>query len=279
MPDSDPLPDLSFDLLPEAAWGLDVAEYIISIQTFLTLTLLFLHRYKAVLFRRLCAIMGIIYFLRAVCMASTQVPWIKRDYCAERMTPEQRASWAFYIPEIFKRVFHMMLGFGLSINGHHNYCGDYIFSGHTVTLTFFYLFLREYMMPKVTKRLIYWAIFHAILLSSSILGVILILIARGHYLLDVLLAYSITTTIFYIYHTIIHNKSLRHTNQKNYFSRFWWWPLMKYLECDHVFCTGLCSRCETLSLEVPRAFSWPFSWPRCSDETRSTSLQRLLSQT
>lgn len=280
------LPDISFDILPEAAWGLDVAEYIISIQAFLVLTLLFLHRYRVILFRRLCLVMGIIYFARAICMSSTQVPLIKTDYCAKPMSDEQKASWASYLSEIFRRVFQMMLGFGLSINGRHVYCGDYIFSGHTVTLTFFYLFLREYMMPKMTSSSIFWAVFHAIILASSLVGVILILIARGHYLIDVLIAYFITTSTFYIYHTIIHNKSLRYANQKNYLSRFWWWNLMKYLEYDHVTCSnsssrsnGVCLRCESTNTEVPRKFDWPFSWPRSSDERRSTSLQRLLSQT
>lgn len=136
VPDQGRLPDISFDLLPEYAWGLDVAEYIISVQSFIVFILLFLHRYRVILFRRLCLIMGIIYFARAICMFSTQVPLIKDDYCAPKMTPEQRSQWSYYLPEILRRVFHMMLGFGLSINGRHVYCGDYIFSGHTVTLTF-----------------------------------------------------------------------------------------------------------------------------------------------
>lgn len=135
-PRSGRLPDISFDLLPEAAWGLDVAEYIISIQAFTVFILLFLHRYRVILFRRLCLLMGIIYFARAICMSSTQVPLIRDDYCAKPMTPDQLASWSYYLSEISRRVFHMMLGFGLSINGKHVYCGDYIFSGHTVTLTF-----------------------------------------------------------------------------------------------------------------------------------------------
>lgn len=136
VPNQGRLPDISFDLFPEYAWGLDVAEYIISIQFFIVFILLFLHRHRVILFRRLCVIMGIIYFARAICMTSTQVPLIKDDYCAPKMTPEQSASWSYYLKEISRRVFHMMLGFGLSINGRHVYCGDYIFSGHTVTLTF-----------------------------------------------------------------------------------------------------------------------------------------------
>lgn len=136
VPNQGRLPDLSHDLLPEAAWGLDVAEYIISIQTFIVFILLFLHRYRVILFRRFCLILGVIYFARAICMSSTQVPLSKADYCAPKMTPEQKASWGYYLSEIFHRVFYMMSGFGLSINGKHIYCGDYIFSGHTITLTF-----------------------------------------------------------------------------------------------------------------------------------------------
>lgn len=136
VPNQPPLPDISFDLLPEAAWGLSVAEYTISILAFIVFILLFMHRHRVILLRRLCLIMGIIYLARAICMASTQVPLIKTDYCAPKMTPEQYQSWSYYLSEISYRVFHMMLGFGLSINGRHVYCGDYIFSGHTVTLTF-----------------------------------------------------------------------------------------------------------------------------------------------
>ena len=36
-----------------------------------------------------------------------------------------------------------MSGGGLSIYGKHVYCGDYIFSGHTVTLTMGYLIIKQ----------------------------------------------------------------------------------------------------------------------------------------
>lgn len=139
------------------------------------------------------------------------------------------------------------------------------------------------MMPKVTTRSIFWVSFHGITLFSSIIGVILILVARGHYLIDVLIAYFITTTIFYVYHTLIYNKSLRMAHQKNYLSLYWWWYLLKYFEYNHVVCpngrsNGTCPRCDSYNTELPRKFDWPFSWPNSSDR-RSTSLQRLLSQT
>lgn len=133
-PRTGPLPDISFNILPERAWGLDVAEYIISVQAFLTFTLLILHRHRVILFRRLCLIMGVIYFARAICMSSTQVPIITGN-CSDNMLPPD-ISRSNYVKEIISRVFYMMSGFGLSINGKHKFCGDYIFSGHTVTLTF-----------------------------------------------------------------------------------------------------------------------------------------------
>jgi len=42
------LPDLSFDLLPDADWALAVAEYIIVFQVLGVFVLIFLHRYRFV---------------------------------------------------------------------------------------------------------------------------------------------------------------------------------------------------------------------------------------
>lgn len=47
------------------------------------------------------------------------------------------------IAVVSKRVFQLMSGFGLSINGKHTYCGDYIYSGHTVMLVLGYLVIAE----------------------------------------------------------------------------------------------------------------------------------------
>jgi shingomyelin synthase len=135
----------------------------------------------------------------------------------------------------------MLTGFGLSINGKHNYCGDYIYSGHTVSVTisklthgagepdqsvtddrfsFFphlfdrlmcgtaYLFLREYLMP-VRCRTLSWKLFNLLLLCMSGLAIVSLLISRGHYLIDILLAYFVTTRVFWIYHTMAYNYTLR----------------------------------------------------------------------
>lgn len=44
---------------------------------------------------------------------------------------------------VAKRAFQLMSGFGLSINGKHTYCGDFIYSGHTVMLVLGYLVISE----------------------------------------------------------------------------------------------------------------------------------------
>ncbi len=45
--------------------------------------------------------------------------------------------------DIVIRVFKLLSGMGLSINGQHVYCGDYIYSGHTMTLIMTFLVIKE----------------------------------------------------------------------------------------------------------------------------------------
>ena len=45
--------------------------------------------------------------------------------------------------DVTRRVITLLSGGGLSINGKHIYCGDYIFSGHTMTLTMAYLTITQ----------------------------------------------------------------------------------------------------------------------------------------
>ena len=95
-----------------------------------------------------------------------------------------------------------MAGLGLSINGQHVFCGDYIYSGHTVTLTMAYLVLREY-----TPR--HWWPLHGVSLLAAVTGVVMVLVARGHYTVDVLIAYYVTTRLFWVYHTMANNQTLK----------------------------------------------------------------------
>lgn len=42
----------------------------------------------------------------------------------------------------------------------------------------------------------------------SIVGVLMVLIAHGHYTIDVLIAYYVTTRLFWTYHTLANNSLL-----------------------------------------------------------------------
>jgi hypothetical protein len=47
----------------------------------------------------------------------------------------------------------------------------------------------------------------------SVAGVIMVLVAHGHYTVDVLIAYYITTRLFWVYHTLANNMNLKVTNE------------------------------------------------------------------
>ena len=95
------------------------------------------------------------------------------------------------------------------------YCGDYIFSGHTMTLVLAHLVTCGYSPPS-------WRPLHWLSLLASSTGVLLLLISRGHYTIggasdlivlppassDVLLAFYVTCITASLHHCI--TTSLQH---------------------------------------------------------------------
>lgn len=88
--------------------------------------------------RRIFLMMSILYFLRSITMYVTVLPVSSTTYFC---SPKLSNSTTPLI--IAKRAFQLMSGFGLSINGKHTFCGDYIYSGHTVMLVLGYLTISE----------------------------------------------------------------------------------------------------------------------------------------
>lgn len=87
--------------------------------------------------RRVFLIGSILYFLRSITMYVTVLPVSNTTYYCSPKSNHTSAT------EIAKRVVQLMSGFGLSINGKHTYCGDFIYSGHTVSLVLGYLVISE----------------------------------------------------------------------------------------------------------------------------------------
>lgn len=94
--------------------------------------------------------------------------------------------------------------------------------------------------------LLHWAAWIIVLI-----GVIFVLIAHGHYTIDVLIAYHVTTRLFRTYHTLASNNFLLQSGNNNYIGREWWFTYFKYFE-------------KNVRGPVPRQYEWPLPWPRNS---------------
>ena len=83
----------------------------------------------------------------------------------------------------------------------------------------------------------------------AIAGVVTLLIARGHYSIDVVVAYWITTRIWWIFHTVAKNANLKEVdgfgrNENNYLKNLWWWYIFRWFECN-------------VPVIVPHRYNWP----------------------
>lgn len=222
VPEIDPLPDVILDNVSYQQWGLDVSEILIMISTFSAFMIVMLHSYRLIILRRIWLIMGCLYYYRAITMFVTVLPKSDPSYTCH---PKLDNNTALPVLVLVKRVFVLMSGMGLSINGKHIYCGDYIFSGHTMVLTLGYLVIKEYSPRR-------FFVLHWTSLVVSLLGVILLLIARGHYSIDCILAYYVTTRLWWIYHTLAHNNNLKTRGTHNFLANMWWWLLFRYFELN-----------------------------------------------
>jgi len=231
-----PLPDVFLDNVPAADWALDVSEILIIISTASILVLVFFHRYRSIVMRRLFFLLGLLYLMRSITMYVTVLPVASTTYYCSPKTNNTDAG------VIIVRALRILLGMGLSINGQHVYCGDYIYSGHTVILTVFSLVVQEYTPRK-------WYPLHVLSWVVTLIGVIFVMVAHGHYTIDVLIAYYITTRLWWIYHTLASNSILKQKGPANFLSRVWWYRIFTYFECN-------------VDGVLPRRYQWPLPWPR-----------------
>lgn len=235
-----PLPDIFFEFMPQYDWALDVSEIIIMISSNVTFLIMLFHKHRFIVFRRMFLLTALLYLMRSVTMYVTVLPMSSTTYvCSPKAN--HTTPWL-----LTTRVLQLMSGFGLSINGKQTFCGDFIFSGHTAILTMCYLIITEYSpdYPKRLFQLLSW-----LSCIFSIVAVFMVLLARGHYTIDVIIAYFVTTRTFWIYHTLANNASLKKPGSHNYLARAWWFPLFRYFEAN-------------VGVKVPRQHEWPLPWPR-----------------
>jgi len=88
--------------------------------------------------RRFLLTVGVLYLYRAITMWVTALPAADVNYeCA----PKLNGSLTLGI--VLDRAYRILSGGGLSVNGRHVFCGDYIYSGHTMSIVLGHLIVRE----------------------------------------------------------------------------------------------------------------------------------------
>lgn len=126
-----PLSDISFDLVPYWRDGIFVSEYLMAtINTMLVLMALFRVSGSRIA-QRYFLVAGIVYFLRGISISLTQLPVSgNRFLCEPKM--EQNVTIAEFVTTVVHRSLGYVRTAGAQIWTTHHYCGDYLYSGHTV---------------------------------------------------------------------------------------------------------------------------------------------------
>ena len=81
-------------------------------------------------------------------MFLTVLPVADKNYLKNMCSPPSNETTPLVIAQ---RVAKLLSGMGLAINGKHVYCGDYIYSGHTMTLIMGYLVIKECKLKYLFK--------------------------------------------------------------------------------------------------------------------------------
>ncbi|KAA0721981.1 Phosphatidylcholine:ceramide cholinephosphotransferase 2 [Triplophysa tibetana] len=230
---SPPLPDKFFDYVDRVQWAFTVTEVNGMVLVSIWAIQWLFHRYRAIVGRRYLFLLGTLYMYRCITMYVTTLPVPGMHMvCAPKLYGDSDAK--------LQRVLQLLSGGGLSINGSHLLCGDFLYSGHTVILTLTYLFIKEY-----SPCSFWW--YHLVCWLMAAVGVVCILVAHEHYTVDVLVAYFITTRLFYWYHTMANLQNLK-CSPNNYLTHTWWNPVFNFFE-------------RNVLTQVPCSFCWPMTWP------------------
>ncbi|KAH7720734.1 Sphingomyelin synthase-related 1 [Aphelenchoides avenae] len=225
-----PLPDIVLDSLPLIPWAFEMCELIALMMTIALFTVLFFHKHRVVILRRMFSLVGTVFLLRCFTMliTSLSVPGIHLE-CRAR---SYGSLW-----EKLKQAYYIWSRLGMSIQGVRT-CGDYMFSGHTTTITLLNHFLTEYTPES-------WYGFHTTTWVLNFFGIFFILAAHEHYSIDVFVAFYISSRMFLYYHTYAYN----HTNLTTTDSRMRvWFPLGWFFEAGGIG-------------RVENEYEFPFSIP------------------
>jgi len=217
VPEDPPLPDSVLDSVTYWSSGVVVSESIMSLAMLTAFISVMMHKHRSIILRRIFFIVGLMYIYRAITMSITVLP--KPDVHWE--CPKQNSTLS--VQDVWYKLTKVAGDGGISLGDKQQFCGDYIFSGHTMVLIISYLIVKEYTPNSFS--LLHWFSFLLFLTGISSL-----LLGRGHYTIDVLLGYWVTTRVWAIYHTLSNNRQFKIKNQNNTLQTLWWWRVFLFLE-------------------------------------------------
>ncbi|VDK78000.1 unnamed protein product [Onchocerca ochengi] len=140
----------------------------------------------------------------------------KKTYCA----PKSNGN----LNIIISRILRTFWSAGIEQLRPRELCGDLIISGHTISLFMAALVLKQYC----PKKFYYVA---ELSYRATFIAIPCILLARKHYTIDVVLAYCLTTRIFWTYHSLSYSYHQGNFDQIP-LKQSIWASMVPYLEAD-----------------------------------------------
>ena len=242
-----PLPDIFLDNFTQIPQLMFVPDVLVIMSLLMTGSVILLHPHRWILARRTFFIIAVLYLLRSVTMFVTVLPVANKTvYCS----PQVKSS---SVSLLASRVIELSIGGGMQISGLKKSCGDYIFSGHTVIMVTAMLIVRECKWCGSRKILVlplvgevsltsmtsifadspakFWFL-HGISTLTAWGGMGILLLAHGHYTIDVIIGYYASTRMFWTYHVLANNAQLKAAKRWEFYGQAWWFKLFHYFEAN-----------------------------------------------
>lgn len=234
----EPLPDLVFLIIPQQRWAWAVGDVLSTLSSVVGFTCIFMHSKRVIVFRRILLLGAILYGLRAIVLGVTFLP--PSIHHRDEICLPQVNRTAMYWTEVATRFVTYVVTLGLNSGQEKILCGDLMFSGHTVVLGLMYFTQLQYT-PRGLVILRY------ISTPITFLGIAALVVSGGHYTMDVLIAYWLTSHVFWGYHQVF--ELPKEERPKAPMSRLWWFWLCYWFESD------------VPDGPIKNEWSWPFPRP------------------
>ncbi|PAV84989.1 hypothetical protein WR25_10257 isoform B [Diploscapter pachys] len=236
----EPLKDLTFMLIEQQRWAWSVGDVLSTLSSVMGFTVILLHYERWVVLRRTFLLGAIMYGLRAIVLGVTFIPpsLHNRD---EICRPQLNGTHHMYMSEIATRFVAYVVTLGLNSGQDKILCGDLMFSGHTVVLTIMYFVQLQY----TPRKLVY---IRYIAAPITFCGIGALVLSGGHYTMDVLIAYWLTSHVFWGYHQMF--EMPKEDRPQAPMSRLWWFWLAYWFESD------------VPNGKLENKWDWPFQKPQ-----------------